>query len=345
MTSTEAQARHAQLADEIRRHDHAYYVLAQPTISDQDYDRLYRELVDLEAKFPELATADSPTQRVGGEPLKEFKPVKHLQPMTSLDNTYSTEELKEFVNRVQRLLPDEVLDWVIEPKIDGVAVNLRYEDGVFTCGATRGDGTTGDEITGNLKTIRSLPHRLRGKSGLPTVLEVRGEVYLPRAGFERLNAERKAAGEETFANPRNATAGSLKQLDPRIVAKRPLNIMLYGIGKMQGGRGQPETQAELLAWLHELGFGTPERTWHCKTAAELVEAIEKLDKIRRTFTYETDGAVVKLNSFSQRERAGFTSKAPRWAIAYKSAAEQAETLLKGITVQVGRTGKLTPVAQ
>src|SRR5258708_1742120 len=239
MTLSEAKPRHAELVREIRRHDHAYYVLAQPTISDQEYDRLYHELIDLETWFPELISPESPTQRVGGQPLKEFKPVRHLKPMTSLDNTYSQEDLREFVNRVQRILPNEKLDWVVEPKIDGVAINLRYENGRFACGATRGDGTTGDDITANLKTIRSIPARLHAVDGektashkgapdrpeaVPEVLEVRGEVYLTKTGFEKLNTERKAAGDEPFANPRNAAAGSLKQLDPRMVAKRPLDI-------------------------------------------------------------------------------------------------------------------------
>src|SRR6185436_19852060 len=250
-------------------------------------------------------------------PLKAFKPVKHLQPMLSLDNTYSQEELTEFVNRVQRILPKETLDWVVEPKVDGLAINLRYEKGVFCCGATRGDGTTGDDITSNLRTIRSIPPRLRltrdeGHEP-PALLEVRGEVYLTKAGFEKLNAQRNAAGEEQFANARNAAAGSLKQLDPRIVAKRPLDIILYGLGHVEGKHKQPTTHSEVLSWLKDLGFRTPERTWHCHTADELVAAIEELDKLRKKFAYETDGAVIKLNSFAQREKAGFTSKAPRWA--------------------------------
>ncbi len=348
MTLNEARTRHAELADQIRQHDHAYYVLAQPTISDHEYDRLYHELLDLEAKFPELVSPDSPTQRVSGQPLKEFKAVRHLVSMTSLDNTYSQEDLREFVNRVQRLLPNEKLDWVVEPKIDGVAINLRYEAGVFTCGATRGDGVTGDDITANLRTIRSLPARLcpaDGQKSMPTLVEIRGEVYLTRKGFAKLNAEREAAGEETFANPRNAAAGSLKQLDPRIVARRPLDIVLYGAGQVEGTSRSPQTQAELLVWIKALGFKTPETTWHCRSIDELIAAIGELDQVRRKFPYETDGAVIKLNSFAQRERVGFTSKAPRWAIAYKYAPEQAETLLKDITVQVGRTGALTPVAE
>src|SRR5436190_22433858 len=208
MTFAEAKARHAELTEEIRRHDHAYYVMAQPTINDREYDRLYHELLDLEKQFPELITPDSPSQRVSGEPLKEFKPVRHLAPMLSLDNTYSQEELREFVNRVQRILPGETLEWIVEPKVDGVAINLRYEKGVFTCGATRGDGTTGDDVTTNLKTIRSIPARLRTSGGTPPdLLEVRGEVYLTKTGFEKLNVEGKAAGEDLFANRRNAEAG------------------------------------------------------------------------------------------------------------------------------------------
>jgi DNA ligase (NAD+) len=361
MNFNEAKARHAQLVEEISRHDHAYYVLAQPTISDREYDRLYHELLDLEQQFPQLVTPDSPTQRVSGQPLKGFKQVQHLQPMLSLDNTYSQEDVRDFVNRVQKLLPEEKLEWIVEPKIDGVAINLRYERGVFTCGSTRGDGTTGDDITANLKTIRSIPARLQSRTGVspvpggasggdrrdacPTLLEVRGEVYLTKAGFEKLNAERNAAGEEEFANPRNAAAGSLKQLDPRMVAKRPLDIVVYGLGQVEGAPQQPRQHDQMLGWLKSLGFKTPDRTWDCRSADELLAAIEALDQVRRKFAYETDGAVIKLNSFAQREVAGFTSKAPRWSIAYKYAAEQAETRLKGITVQVGRTGALTPVAE
>ncbi|HEY5480693.1 MAG TPA: NAD-dependent DNA ligase LigA [Verrucomicrobiae bacterium] len=358
MNLNEARARHAQLVEEIRRHDYAYYVLAQPTIGDRDYDRLYHEVLDLEQQFPQLVTPESPTQRVSGQPLKEFKQVQHLLPMLSLDNTYSQADVRDFVNRVQKLLPEEKLEWIVEPKIDGVAINLRYEQGVFACGSTRGDGTTGDDITPNLKTIRSIPARLHSGAGVspvsgagdrrdacPTMLEVRGEVYLTKTGFEKLNAERKAAGEEVFANPRNAAAGSLKQLDPRIAAKRPLDIVVYGLGQLEGAPQPPQKHDQMLDWLKSLGFKTPDRTWHCRSADELVAAIEALDQVRREFAYETDGAVIKLNSFAQREIAGFTSKAPRWSIAYKYAAEQAETRLNGITVQVGRTGALTPVAE
>ncbi|MSU36190.1 MAG: NAD-dependent DNA ligase LigA [Pedosphaera sp.] len=346
MTRTESHQRHAELADEIHRHDHAYYILAQPKISDAAYDRLYRELLDIEQQFPELVTPDSPSQRVGGKPVSEFRSVQHRVPMTSLDNTYSEEEVRAFIVRVQRLLPGVTLDWVIEPKVDGLAINLRYENGVLVQGATRGDGTTGDDITANLCTIRNLPLRLIG--GASVVLEARGEVYLTLDGFRKLNAEREADGEEPFSNPRNAAAGSLKQLDPRVAATRPLAVVLYGVGEVVPGVGapaEPTTQVELLLRLKSLGFPTPERTWHCRELGEVLAAIQKLDGVRRGFNYETDGAVIKLNCLADRDRTGATAKAPRWAMAYKYPSEQAETRLNAITIQVGRTGALTPVAE
>ena len=364
VTKPEAKKRHSQLADEIRRHDHAYYVEAQPKISDRDYDRLYHELLNLEKEFPELTAPDSPSQRVGGAPLSEFKSVRHSVPMLSLDNTYSEEDVRDFVKRLEKLLPGEKMDWIVEPKVDGVAISLRYENGVLVTGATRGNGTEGDDVTANLKTIRSVPLNLRrtgvspvsnqisaqteqktrdGRDDCPTLLEVRGEVFMPIAGFEKLNAERKADGEELYGNPRNTAAGSLKQLDPKIVATRPLDVVIYGIAEL--GAQSIASQSELLAWLKKLGFKTPEKIWHCHSAEELIAAIHELDNIRKKFPYETDGAVIKLNSFAQRERAGFTAKAPRWAIAYKYAPEQAETKLRAITIQVGRTGALTPVAE
>ncbi|HLX71675.1 MAG TPA: NAD-dependent DNA ligase LigA [Verrucomicrobiae bacterium] len=345
------------LREEIERHNKLYYEKAASEISDQEYDALVKRLQKLEhrrqTKKPvyrraqeELPLADSPAEHVGGAPLKDFKPVKHSVPMLSLDNTYSQEELRAFVNRVQRILPDETLDWMVEPKVDGVAISLHYENGVFTCGATRGDGATGDDITENLKTIKNIPQTLKSKGDkIPSIFESRGEVFLTKAGFEKMNADRKAAGEETFANPRNTAAGSLKQLDPRLVAKRPLDIVVYGLGAVEGTAKQMHAHDELLKWLKTLGFKTPEWTRHCKSADELLKAIEELDKIRQTFPYETDGAVIKLNSYEQRERAGFTSKAPRWAIAYKYAAEQAETKVLGILITVGRTGAVTPTAE
>ena len=339
--SAEAKRRHATLAEEIRQHDHAYYVLAKPTVGDSEYDRLYRELLNLEGIYPELCTSDSPTQRVGGAPLSEFASHQHTVPMMSLDNTYSFEELDEFLVRVGKLLPEEALDWTIEPKIDGLAVSLRYENGMLTVGTTRGDGVSGDNITSNLKTIRSIPLKLSGVP--PQILEVRGEVFMSKSGFVRLNEKRKIEGEESFANPRNTAAGSLKMLDPKVVAERPLGIFLYGLGEVS--EGMPETQVGVLDWLSELGFPTPERIWMGRTHDELVESINELDRVRADLDYETDGAVIKLNDLSLRDQCGTTSKAPRWAIAYKFAAEQVETMIKDITIQVGRTGSLTPVAE
>lgn len=351
MTFEQASRRHAQLADLLRQHDHLYYVEARPEISDQEYDALARELMDLERGYPSLVTPDSPSQRVGGEPISGFQSVKHGVPMLSLDNTYSPQEVHEFVQRLAKLLPGEDLEFVLEPKVDGVAVSLRYDDGQLVVGATRGDGVNGDDITTNLRTIRSVPLRLRGApSACPSSVEIRGEVYMTRAGFEKMNMERDAAGEERFVNPRNATAGTLKQLDSRIVATRPLEVVFYSVGVVVPGDGAgaeevPRTQSELLEWLKRLGCRTPERTWSCRSAEEILAALDELDRLRAGFAYDTDGAVIKLNSLPLRDLAGFTAKAPRWAMAYKFAPEQAETRLKRILIQVGRTGALTPVAE
>jgi DNA ligase (NAD+) len=340
MSSPPPAKRHRALAEEIRRHDRAYYEAAAPTISDQDYDRLYRELIDLEAVHPELATVDSPSQRVGGAPLPNFTTVAHAQPMQSLDNTYSATELEEFVDRMQRTLEGQELSFVVEPKVDGVAVSLRYERGKFVQGLTRGDGQRGDDITANLRTIRTLPLELATKA---EVFEVRGEVYYPRVAFDKLNKQREAAGEAAFANPRNAAAGTLKQLDSRLVARRPLAIVLYGPGELIGV--ECGTQSEFLKLVKKLGLPGPEKTWFCREKKALLGAIEELDAARRGFVYATDGAVVKLDSWRLRAALGATSKAPRWAIAYKYSAEKAVTTLEGVTFQVGRTGAITPVAE
>jgi DNA ligase (NAD+) len=342
MSENNFQTRHAELAQELRRHDKAYYVDAKPVVSDHDYDRLYHELLDLERDHPELITPDSPSQRVGGSPLEGFESARHAVPMMSLDNTYSPDEVRSFVKRVQKLLPEEILEWTVEPKVDGVAISLRYEDGVLVSAITRGDGTTGDDITANIKTVRGLPLKIQG-ADLPSVLELRGEVYMTKSGFPILNQKREAAGEEPFVNARNATAGTLKQLDPQVTAQRPVQVVLYGVGQVDGHI--PPTQQAFLAWLRELGVKSSERTWFCKSEDELIAAIEELDQVRDDFDYETDGAVMKLNSMALRERCGNTSKAPRWAMAYRYAPEQAETLLRNITIQVGRTGALTPVAE
>ena len=340
MERKEAERKIAQLREEIRKHDRLYYEEAAPIISDHEYDRLYKELVDLETQFPDLLTPDSPTQRVGGKPLQVFEQVRHLIPMLSLDNTYSEAEVKNFYARMQRLLPDEKIPVVIEPKVDGVAVSLIYENGKLRQAATRGDGNVGDNITQNIRTIRSVPERLRDRA--PKLLEVRGEVYMDRKGFEKLNDEREKEGLALFANPRNAAAGSLKQLDPSIVVKRPLGIVLYGIGATEGV--DIDLHSKILPLLKKLGLPVTERWWVAQSVEEILDAIHELDAIRHKFAYQTDGAVMKVNSFSQRDRLGFTAKSPRWAIAYKYAAERVQTRLNDIVIQVGRTGILTPVA-
>ena len=342
---SKVQARIDQLRQQIEEHNRRYYDEAAPTVSDAEYDALFRELRELETAHPDLVAPDSPTQRVGGKATAGFKQVRHVVPMLSLDNLFAKdgfEALRKWIVSVEKLLPGETLAWHVEPKIDGVAVSLRYEHGLFKTGATRGDGETGDDITDNLKTLRSVPLRLHGK-GAPAVLEVRGEVYLPVAGFQRITEEMIADGEEPFANARNTAAGTLKQLDPALVARRPLEIVLYGLGEISSD--PPPTQAELLSWLKSFGLRTPKFTRVCQTAEQVMAAIDELDSIRDTFGFETDGAVIKLNSVEQRERVGYHSRAPKWAKAWKYVAEQAETKLNGITVQVGRTGVLTPVAE
>jgi len=338
----EAKQRIAELRTELHRHNRLYYVLAEPEITDREYDRLYRELVDLEQQHPDLVTPDSPTQRVGGEPVTEFAAVTHSVPMMSLDNTYSKDELLDFDARVRRLLPDTAFSYVVEPKIDGVAVSLRYEQGRLVLGSTRGNGVTGDDITANIRTIRSIPLRLTAGAE-PAVLEVRGEVYIPKEAFVRLNQQQEEAGQQPFANPRNAAAGSLKQLDPRIAASRPLAAILYGVGVVEG-LSLP-THGSLLALLKELRIPTVPRYWTANSADEVLQALDELEPIRRDFPFEIDGGVVKVNQRDLYERLGTTAKSPRWAVAFKYEPEQAETQLRSITIQVGRTGVLTPVAE
>jgi DNA ligase (NAD+) len=337
---TQAAKRVAELRREIEKHNRLYYEEAAPTISDREYDRLYAELVDLEKRFPDLVTPDSPTQQVGGKPLQAFAQITHRVPMLSLDNTYSEEEVATFYARITRLLPNEKIPVVIEPKVDGVAISLLYENGRLRHAATRGDGSVGDDITQNIKTIHSIPERLRGAT--PKVFEVRGEVFMDKRGFAKLNEERSKAGLPLFANPRNAAAGSLKQLDPAIVAKRPLGIVFYGTGAVKDV--DLEKHSELFPLLKRLGLPHSERWWRADSVEEILNAIHELDRLRHDFAYQTDGAVVKVDAFAQRERLGFTAKSPRWAIAYKYEAERVETRLLDIIVQVGRTGVLTPVA-
>lgn len=332
-----------QLRSQISYHDRLYYEQAKPEISDREYDAHYRELVDLERAHPELIAPDSPTQKVGGRPQAAFAQVEHLVPMQSLDNTYSAEEIGDFVERLQRLLPGEEIPMTIEPKVDGVAIALLYEKGMLVRAATRGGGTTGDEVTRNIRTIGVIPVKLHGRA--PDVLEVRGEVYLPKETFARINAERDEQGLPTFANPRNAAAGTLKQLDPNIVAERKLSAVFYGYGAVEPASALPERMEEFFTHLKAWGLPVNPRHWLARDASGVMDAITELGAIRRDFPFETDGAVIKADRIEQHARLGSTSKAPRWAIAYKYEPEQARTRLLDITVQVGRSGVLTPVAE
>jgi DNA ligase (NAD+) len=330
------------LRNQLRDHNHRYYVLAAPVISDRDYDALLSELEALEAEYPELRSPDSPTQRVGGEPIEGFVSHPHAVPMISLANSYNRADLRAFDQRLRKLLGDTPFSYVLEPKIDGVAVSLRYENGSLVRALSRGDGRTGDDITANIRTIASIPLRLRGDSP-PAVLEVRGEVFMTRNGFAALNQQRQAAGEAVFANPRNAAAGSLKQLDPRIVATRPLDALWYGVGDLKGIAFS--THQQLLAALRDFGFRSPPRVWICPDIDAVDKALDENQAQRADYPFEMDGAVVKVNERGLYDDLGSTAKSPRWAIAYKYEPEQAETRLRDITVQVGRTGVLTPVAE
>jgi len=337
----QAEKRIAELRNEIRRHDHLYYVQGKAEIPDQEYDRIYRELVDLESEFPELVTPDSPTQRVGGAPSEQFPTFVHRVPMLSLDNTYSEEELREFEGRIFRQVGERAIDYVAELKIDGLSMALHYEKGRLVRGVTRGDGVRGDEVTPNVRAIRTVPLRLHG-ADVPDELEVRGEVYFPRSRFEAMNREREAAGEETFANPRNAAAGSMKTLDTQVVKKRGLDIFLYSVAHVKGVRltGQWQTLEQLRQW----GLRTNDTSRACHGLDEVLAFIADWRDKRDSLEYDIDGVVVKVDSFALQQELGFTSKFPRWAIAFKYPARQASTVVLDIEVNVGRTGKLTPVA-
>ncbi|MCW5548708.1 MAG: NAD-dependent DNA ligase LigA [Opitutaceae bacterium] len=345
MTPAEAQQRIAQLRAAVARHDERYYRQAKPEITDFEYDRLKRELADLETEFPLFASADSPTQKVGDDRVQGFREVAHRQKMLSLDNTYSEEEVRAFHARMVRLLGAENLHYTVEPKIDGLAVSLTYEHGRFVRAVTRGQGDKGDDVTANVRTIASLPHELKKVRGavMPDIVEIRGEIYLTVAEFERINAERAAAGEELYANPRNTAAGTIKQLDSAEVARRKLSIVLYSLGHCEPA--VVTTQAELHARLQAWGLPGVERIWHVHGIDEVWAAIGELDALRRTFAYGTDGAVVKLDDMALQREVGSTDKAPRWAIAYKYKPDTARTRLKAITIQVGKTGILSPVAE
>lgn len=343
MDSAEAKTRIAELRSQVARHDELYYRRTKPEITDFEYDQLKQQLADLEAKFPEHASADSPTQRVGDDRVQGFVEVAHRQKMLSLDNTYNEAELRGFHARLVKLIETDDVRYTVEPKIDGLAVSLTYEDGKLVRAVTRGKGDRGDDITRNVLTITEamLPRKLHGAA--PRVVEIRGEIYLTQAEFERINAERAAAGEELYANPRNTAAGTIKQLDVTEVARRRLSIVLYGMGycEPQVVNSQTELQKKLRAW----GLPVVEKYWVVRGIDEAWAAIGELDGLRRSFAYGTDGAVVKLDDFEQQRAAGSTDKSPRWAIAYKYKPDTARTRLKSITIQVGKTGILSPVAE
>ena len=346
----EEQAAIASRIEDLRRlihyHNYRYYVLDEPEISDAEYDRLFQELEELERTYPEYVTPDSPTRRVGAKPLAEFGTYEHRIPMLSLQSVTAESEVRDFDDRVQRLLDGEEFEYVVEPKIDGLAMELVYEQGIFTAGSTRGDGYTGENITQNLRTIKAIPLRLftaHGDAGesLP-LLEVRGEVYLPLSKFRALNAELGKKGEKLFANPRNAAAGSVRQLDPRVTASRPLDFFAYGIGQLEGKK--LETQWEVLAYLRQAGFKVNPLIRRFADIEGVIRYHEEIRQRRDALDYEIDGVVVKVNSLAQQERLGTISRSPRWALAYKFPAREEFTRVNDIIVQVGRTGALTPVA-
>ncbi|MBI4711596.1 MAG: NAD-dependent DNA ligase LigA [Candidatus Omnitrophica bacterium] len=349
MDRSDVSKRLKKLREELDRHNYLYYVAAKPEITDREYDKLMRELVDLEKSFPEFITSDSPSQRVGGAPLEEFRTVRHEVPMLSLENTYSREELEDFDGRVKKGLGGgEPFSYFVEEKIDGVSISLVYEDGLLKLGATRGDGKNGDDITENLKTLGSIPLKIPAPGSsftgpVPKLLEVRGEAYIAKDRFEKINAEKERNGEELFANPRNACAGSLKLLDPKLVAVRKLDAFIHGLARFEGDK-KPESQSEAMALLKTLGFKTIPDAKKCATLGEVFKVIDTIETKRAALQYEIDGVVVKVDRFEDQRTLGMTSKAPRWMIAYKYQAEQAETVLEDIKVQVGRTGVLTPVA-
>ncbi|MEJ9210719.1 NAD-dependent DNA ligase LigA [Bacillus smithii] len=332
-----AEKRVRELHERLNQYSYEYYVLDQPTVPDAEYDRLMQELIEIENAFPELRTPDSPTQRVGGQPLEAFQKVRHDIPMLSLANAFGEGDLRDFDRRVRESLNEEY-SYVCELKIDGLAVSLTYENGVFVQGSTRGDGAIGEDITMNLRTIHSIPLRLKE----PVSIEVRGEAFMPKKSFEKLNREREEKGETLFANPRNAAAGSLRQLDPKIAASRNLDIFLYGFGN--SGNVNIQSHSEGLDYLDRLGFKTNKERRKCKNIEEVIQYIKEYTEKRSTLPYEIDGIVIKVDSLAQQEKLGNTAKSPRWAIAYKFPAEEVVTKLLDIELSVGRTGVVTPTA-
>ncbi len=333
-----------ELRTTLRHHEYLYHVMDAPEIPDAEYDRLMRELRELEAQHPELITPDSPTQRVGAAPLAAFSQIRHEVPMLSLDNVFDEESFLAFNKRVQdRLKSTDKLTWCCELKLDGLAVSILYENGVLVSAATRGDGTTGEDITSNVRTIRAIPLKLRGEN-IPARLEVRGEVFLPQAGFEKINEEARRTGNKVFANPRNAAAGSLRQLDPRITAKRPLTFFCYGVGVLEGGV-LPDTHLGRLLQFKEWGLPVSDRVTLCDSPEEVLAYYHKVEEDRPTLGFDIDGVVIKVNSMVLQEQLGFVARAPRWAVAFKFPAQEQMTFVRDVEFQVGRTGAITPVAR
>jgi DNA ligase (NAD+) len=332
-----------QLREQINHHNYLYYVLDAPEIPDSEYDRLLRELQQLEAQLPQLISPDSPTQRVGAAPVKAFGTVRHKVPMLSLDNAFDEGEVGGFDRRVRERLGVDEVEYVVEPKLDGLAISIRYEHGLLVQAATRGDGVTGEDVTHNVRTIPTVPLKLMGK-GWPEVLEVRGEVYMPKAGFEAFNERARSKGEKEFVNPRNAAAGSLRQLDPRITAERPLALYCYGVGEVAGAV-LPGDHFAILEQLKQWGFCINPEIKVVKGVAGLLEYFAMIGAKRSELPYEIDGVVYKVNALAQREILGFVARAPRWAVAHKFPAQEEMTTVLDIEVQVGRTGAITPVAR
>lgn len=337
MERQDAKKRVEELRAIVEEYGYHYYVLDQPLVSDAEYDQFFHELLKIETEFPDLRTEDSPTVRVGGEPLPHFKKVEHRIPMLSLGNAFSADDLSDFDRRVRQLVGDSVR-YTCELKIDGLAISLQYEEGRFVRGATRGDGTIGEDITENLKTIAAIPLKLKEA----VTIEVRGEAYMPKPSFEKLNEAKEKSGDEKFANPRNAAAGSLRQLDPKLASKRNLSMFTYAIGSIEGKEIQ--SHSEGLDYLQELGFRVNRESKRCETIEEVIHYTEEWVEKRADLPYEIDGIVIKVDQLALQEKLGFTAKSPRWATAFKFPAEEVVTKLEDIELSVGRTGVVTPTA-
>jgi DNA ligase (NAD+) len=345
LTEKQAKAEHARLAADIAGHDRRYYQDDAPTVSDAEYDKLRKRYGEIEARFPQLRTIESLTRRVGAAPSARFAKVRHAVPMLSLDNAFAEQDVADFVGRIRRFLrlpDDEEIVFSAEPKIDGLSMSLRYEDSALVTGATRGDGSEGEDVTANVKTLKDIPHRLKGK-GVPAVCEVRGEIYMTKAAFLELNRKQAEAGKQLYVNPRNTAAGSLRQLDPSITASRPLGFFAYAWGEMSAMPA--DTQSGMIKWFASCGFKVNPLTKMCRSVEALLEFHREIEGERATLDYDIDGVVYKVDRLDWQERLGFVSRNPRWAIAHKFPAEQATTIVKDIEIQVGRTGVLTPVAK